>query len=515
MSKRLLLVPLAVLTACAEPAGDCELATQHVSDCYGDEIASAFADSCTPDPAQTAQSEQCVPPDAEGKGDLFSTPILTPAVEQFKYGSIGADKMGIPLPILKALPIVCRDMLPPGADPLHQPLAAFGFIYEANHDLPIGFSSRRLPLIGTTLVGTTCSTCHTSTVRETAASPRTMYFGAPNIRLDLEGYNNFLLGCIGDQSRFNTTNLLRAFDQLGVYGFDRLLAYGSNLIRSFTSTLQKQIDSVVTDGPWGPGRDDAIGLSGAILLGPQYQPTIAAPVDFPSVWNQNARKGHALHWDGAAGSALERNVLVAVGAGTPKNGVPLESIAAIQNWLDVLPAPHYPFAIDATRATRGAQLFQARCNSCHGGARTWQVIPLAEIQTDPNRVTAVTQVAIDAINRMSGTGWAFDNFHKTDGYLTGLLDGIWLRAPYLHNGSVPTLRDLLSPPAQRPKTFYRGNDTYDQAAVGFVSNLAKEGTTTFMQFDASLGGNGNGGHDYGTDLTAADRDALLEYLKTL
>ena len=117
---------------------------------------------------------------------------------------------------------------------------------------------------------------------------------------------------------------------------------------------QQRFDSVVSDGPWGPGRDDAIGLSAAMLLGPQYLPTIATPVDFPSVWNQAARKGHALHWDGAAGSALERNVLVAVGAGTPKDLVPLASIAAIQSWLDTLPPPKYPYAIDQSKLARGA-----------------------------------------------------------------------------------------------------------------------------------------------------------------
>ncbi len=55
------------------------------------------------------------------------------------------------------------------------------------------------------------------------------------------------------------------------------------------------------------------------------------------------------------------------------------------------------------------------------------------------------------------------------GYVAQYLDGIWLSAPYLHNGSVPTLRDLLRPVAQRPAVFYRGYDLYDPANVGFVS----------------------------------------------
>jgi mono/diheme cytochrome c family protein len=235
------------------------------------------------------------------------------------------------------------------------------------------------------------------------------------------------------------------------------------------------------------------------------------------VWNQQLRHGHALHWDGAAGSALERNVLVAVGAGTPKTAVPLDSIAAIQHFLDVLPPPSYPFAIDRTLAARGEPIWRANCASCHAtdGARLFQVVPLAEIGTDPNRVNAVSQAGVDKLNTFSGNGWQFDNFRKTDGYLASPLDGIWLRAPYLHNGSVPTLRDLLAPAAQRPTTFFRGNDTYDQAGVGYVSTVASEGATTFMTFDTHRAGNSNAGHEYGTQLSEDDRNALLEYLKTL
>ena len=495
---------------------DCATATQHVTDCYGAEIGDAFAEACTPELAATALAEDCQSTE-EGKADSYSTPILSPPVEHFKYGSIGSDKMGVPLVVWKALPLVCADTLPAGANPYSYPMTSFGMIYEAGKDVPIGFSSRRLPLIGTTLIGNTCSACHTTTVRETATSQRYYYLGAPNIRFDIQAYNDFMLGCIGDPARFNTSTLLWAFDQLGVSGFDRLVAYKASMLRAFTSDLEIKAHSVVTDGPWGPGRDDAIGLSAAFLLGEEFLPTIPAPVDFPSVWNQDERRGHALHWDGASGSAQERNVLVAVGAGTPQNGVPLQSIAAIQTYLEQLAPPQYPYAIDQTKTARGAELFAARCASCHAadGARTWSVIDLAELGTDPNRVDSVTQAGIDRMNSLSGTGWQFDQFRKTNGYLTGILDGIWLRAPYLHNGSVPTLRDLLKPPAARPTTFYRGNDTYNAADVGYVSTIASEGASQYMFFDTGREGNSNAGHDYGTDLPSADIDALLEYMKTL
>ena len=507
-----------ILAACnTTDAPDCETAAAHVTSCYGEEVGAAFAETCDPDAAAVALADNCGSID-EGKADSYGTPILTPAVEQFKYGSIGADKLGLPVALLRAMPLVCKDLLPAGADPNTRPLEAFGMIYEAGHDLPIGFSTRRLPIIGMQLAGTTCSTCHTATVRETPESPRsTVYMGAPNARFDVQRWNAFLLGCISDTSKFNATNLSRAFDQLGIYGLDRFLAYKTSFIRAFTDDLRLKLDKVVTDGDWGPGRDDAIGLSAALLLDPKHQPTIAAPIDYPAVWNQKARRGHALHWDGASGSAMERNVLVSVGAGTPKTAVPLESIGAIQNWLENIEAPKYPFAIDASLLARGAEVFAAQCQSCHGagGDKLFQVVAVSELGTDPNRVSVITEAAITDINNLSGTGWAFDNFRKTDGYLSSLLDGIWLRAPYLHNGSVPTLRDLLAPPAERPATFYRGSDVYNKTDVGFVSNVAGEGAKRYTLIDTSRQGNRNGGHVYGTTLPQADKDALLEYLKTL
>ena len=95
------------------------------------------------------------------------------------------------------------------------------------------------------------------------------------------------------------------------------------------------------------------------------------------------------------------------------------------------------------------------------------------------------------------------------------LDGVWLRAPFLHNGSVPALRDLLETPDNRPKEFYRGYNVYDQVKVGFVSNVAEENGQKLFKFDTSVPGNSNAGHLYGTDLTTEEKDALVEYMKKL
>jgi hypothetical protein len=115
----------------------------------------------------------------------------------------------------------------------------------------------------------------------------------------------------------------------------------------------------------------------------------------------------------------------------------------------------------------------------------------------------------------SGYPWRFTKFRKTRGYANLPLDGIWLRAPYLHNGSVPTLADLLEKPERRPNVFYRGYDVYDKLRVGFISDVAQEGARKYFRYDTSLPGNSNSGHLYGTDLLREEKDALLEYMKRL
>ncbi|CAN5923791.1 di-heme-cytochrome C peroxidase [soil metagenome] len=91
------------------------------------------------------------------------------------------------------------------------------------------------------------------------------------------------------------------------------------------------------------------------------------------------------------------------------------------------------------------------------------------------------------------------------------LDGIAFTAPYLHNGSVPSLYEMLLPPAQRTKQFYVGSRTFDPKHIGFSTDKEPES----VLLDTTQLGNSNSGHTYGTDLTKADRMALLEYLKSI
>jgi cytochrome c peroxidase len=182
-----------------------------------------------------------------------------------------------------------------------------------------------------------------------------------------------------------------------------------------------------------------------------------------------------------------------------------------------VPPPKYPFAIDQQLAAGGAQVYAAQCASCHapGGPRTGTIIPAEEVGTDRHRLEMWTAASAAAYNAYGeGHDWKFSHFRSTNGYVSVPLDGVWLRAPYLHNGSVPNLAALLETVERRPTHFWRGYDVYDPSGVGFVTEgpaAQKAGTS----IDTSQPGNSNAGHTYGTSLPADSKRALIEYLKTL
>ena len=112
-------------------------------------------------------------------------------------------------------------------------------------------------------------------------------------------------------------------------------------------------------------------------------------------------------------------------------------------------------------------------------------------------------------------------FNSIMAYKARPLNGIWATSPYLHNGSVPTLYDLLLPVNKRPVTFTTGQMEFDAKKVGhhYYASIAASGSSPDKRapflLDTRLKGNYNTGHEYGTDLSETDRLALIEYLKSL
>jgi mono/diheme cytochrome c family protein len=208
----------------------------------------------------------------------------------------------------------------------------------------------------------------------------------------------------------------------------------------------------------------------------------------------------------------------------------------IQQYLYSLEAPKYPFAVDRDKAAKGEAVFTDHCARCHGTyGEKWtypnKVVPLDEIGTDPTRHRGVGLTFGEAYSAswfgQEPGDWPFGGkpFRATAGYQAPPLDGAWATAPYLHNGSVPTLYGVLNSKA-RPRLFTRSYRTdeadYDKEKVGWKVKepVAPPGPTAAGSerrkvYDTTQPGRSNAGHTYGDVLTDDERWAVIEYLKML
>lgn len=481
----------------------------------------------------------------------FSDPV-----RQFKYGSTGGDRLaGLPVGVFRALPEVCRKYLPGDG------LKSLGFNFEAGMDRPIGTSERHS--LGFNRISLNCAACHSGSWRESAGSPRQIVVGMPANRLDIERFIRMLTDCSLDES-FNPWQLAQAAERQGVhYNFLQRLLLRYTVVPAMREGLifaRYRFRFLESETAFGPGRVDTFGPEKALLNWPfESLPAreMTGVSDLPSLWLQapRAASGMHLHWDGNNDSVEERNRSAAFGTGAVPAVADRPALKVMTDYLRSAAnrPPAYPFPIDASLAARGRTLYGEYCADCHGasgrdfsGGKVGQVDPIEHIRTDPCRLDNYTE----QLTREQGNLYAaypderFRHFRKTHGYANLPLDGVWLRGPYLHNGSVPTVRDLLEPAARRPVSFWRGDDIVDQQRLGFVSTVPSEGAVAYFRYDTrcvdgaqicasktnpenlhpgnvcSAGpwaGNGNGGHEgleYGTALPGRDKDAIVEFLKT-
>ena len=435
--------------------------------------------------------------------------------DHFKYGSIGSDVVGVPYWVFRVLPDICPADLPGG-------YASLGVIQEPGHLTPIGFSIRRVGPVD--IVGPNCGLCHTASVRASPTADPMIITTGPAHQLNLMGYFKFLFAC-GRDPNFTAGNVLTAMEKYTSLSLADRLIYRFVVVPQLRTALGAQgakFDSIAAGRPeWGPGRVDTFNPYKVLVFNlDMTNDHSVGTARFMSVWNQGEQEGIWHHWDGNNDSLDERNFSAAIGAGVTLNPPSFDfgGLERVKQWLLPHPPPHYPFPINLALAATGKPIYEQMCASCHdpSGEHFGTVTPLANIGTDPERNLAFDPAMAARMNTIgAGQPWAFHRFRSTNGYANHSLEGIWLRAPYLHNGSVPTLDDLMKPVDQRPKTFFAGDDVYDQVHVGFVSNRPGNGTRSFIEFDTRLKGNSNTGHVYGAALSDQDRRALLEYLKTL
>ena len=334
-------------------------------------------------------------------------------------------------------------------------------------------------------------------------------------------------------------------------GFGRLDAFGNIFNEVFVTALGVPTNGKAPNAPvsypflWTTGQLDLVQWNGALPNGGLIGPLSRNIGEVLGVF------GHL-------------QIIADSLSGYPST-VELVNLADIENWVFDLLSPQWPNQylppIDVIKAAAGQQLYDQHCVSCHQVIDNRStdldiavvMVPATQIGTDPTMtVNAATRMAqtgqlqgtleyfilgdefgatangidilVNAVigvlinHPIEGLEAAIEEYRNIrnammfnpESYKARPLNGIWATAPYLHNGSVPSLAQLPTPPAQRVKQFYLGSREFDPVNVGFVTAQ----TPGAYLYDTTVAGNSNAGHVC-PSMTPAETLELIEYLKTL
>jgi mono/diheme cytochrome c family protein len=344
-------------------------------------------------------------------------------------------------------------------------------------------------------------------------------------------------------------------------------------------SLYRALDPSLGGTTAGPGRTDPYAVAANYLFGGDgFRTPMRSPLRTRPLFGVKDKAW--FEWTSNTNAILMRDVLggtllggltdVYGSAPTYATSLDFTNVGRLEALVNEQQAPTWPadLPLDTHLAARGRAVYVATCAGCHeptraaNGLYTVRNVSLDVVGTDQGLVNQWTQivprrqgaaplgVGIGDITtklvdnycaeqhlsraeclRLNDTHDATDNpvgrrdppkFVPTaPGYQAPRLDGAWAFGVFLHNGSVPTVADLLEPAAKRPKQFAVGHRTYDPTHLGYVTypsltNAARAAGATFV-LDTSLPGNSNAGHEgdaFGTNLSDEDKLALLEYLKT-
>ncbi len=328
-------------------------------------------------------------------------------------------------------------------------------------------------------------------------------------------------------------------------------------------------------GPAGIVDSNASGIVGILSAFNAAHPNKTIPIEIiypgttkvsiPSVWQQQRRK--SAQWDASVPNIFFRNAIAAMGFVSSPADLSAINLSVVSNYISTLPSPRYPFAIDSELAAKGKAVYKkAGCGDCHKSFQK-ELPKIYNMGTSMNRARSVSNEIIPKVvlgalmqtctknSENASAEISIDNQKDSpcnvkpesimiprikpdeQGYPATPLDGIWARAPYLNNGSVPTLYHLLAWSNKsrtiRPRKFSTGNLNYDNRKVGWVWN----DTSSDNVYNTSLDGFSNQGHsasgnsgvweDQKTKETyklnwniddeqeLAELQSLLEYLKTM
>jgi hypothetical protein len=490
----------------------------------------------TPDPPPQAPDVPYAEPP-----EYAPAPISAEAGELFfaRYGVGDPYSAGIPLPLLRAMMALYPEHL--GRD-FHEFNERFGTL--ANQERPddadappVGFYLTRDPYTGVQFTMMNCTVCHAG-VAPTDDGERVVV-GLGNRSLRLHAYVAALARVVADPA-LTPGRLLRAADaeakRLGLAWqpeYRRVLA--QRLLAELRRRLNPQRADIERLAEALPGRVATI--EGFMLamnthLGTQLElPGTTGWARIPDVLPFRYRETNS--FDGVASGAPVALVAEAdfVFGVRPRwydehRHIPTSMLMYLRRFERDLP---FPGPIDTALANRGYDAFENECAKCHGhyarpgeSARvsyTERIIPVGMVGTDRARLDAVTEAFVAEAERVEATR-GLARTRRTGGYVPRPLVNVWARGHFGHNGQWPDLAVMATPPEDRPRRFAvspRASLDLDRIGQRWRPLLSDDEPLRpgEYRYDATRPGYGVQGHTFLSRLPSAEREAVLEYLKTL
>ena len=468
------------------------------------------------------------------------------------------------------------DGLPISPTTLYGILASYGFIAPSEianwtgrrpaATGPVGLlratASRGFPRVELEVASLGCAACHAGLLYDADGRPtQTMWLGAPNTSLNTEAYVTAVFAGLrhiqGREDRFWEA-LATLFPETSQAERNTIRKHVLPPIRDLFENDWRDRESAV------PYSNGSAGLTNGVasvknmlgLLDDDARATEVAFTSIPFIGDRVLRT--SLLYDGTYGvpgrprfspmdlSGVSEMHLDAVADivtffVVPTLGIPADRarnaysrVRQVVDFIATLRPPPFPGPIDTLLALEGERIYGTHCAECHGefspGLKSVtlvafpnQLVPQERIRTDPHRWQLATVELAEAV--ASSDYRRYITVQTTGGYVAMPLSGLWISAPYLHNGSVPTLWHLMHP-EQRPERFMVGGHMLDYDRVGIAGQIDETGLYDYPArytpwssaalYDTREPGKSRFGHEAEfAPLTEAQKRALLEYLKVL
>ncbi len=493
------------------------------------------------------------------------------------FGGLNTDTLktnAFPWKIVVAAVVTKRNHdqgLPVSKDSFQKVLAEYGFILpnkiinlneevpQPHFEYPVGIIRGDLKVnmgikLNTEIANFTCATCHSSRVFDARGrATNDLWLGAPNASINLQGYTSEIYDSLKVMSRspseFNR-NLKTIFPEITDQEYKSIKRFFFPETVRQMSVFQKGSDTLLSffNGP--PGNANGIGSLKRVIgiLQPgTYDDNERGYVNIPDFSDRKFRRNMTVS---GIYTPKGENPLTAVSEAeaTPQRAWAISPVAALflsmvmgqpvpktekqipvmqevfADFIGNYKAPKFPAEINELKALRGEKIYNSSCVKCHGqyspGIQQPHLInypnvliPVEKIGTDPTRL----QVLDDKFKKKTKDLWVSQKIQVIyrNGYMAPILTNLWSTAPYLHNGSVPTLWALMNP-QERPQTFYTGGHSLDFEKVGLIYYENEKPYSRPVLVDTRLRGSANTGHNRPFEAMTADQKwDLIEYLKTL